>query len=165
MKKIRNIALILLMTLVMVTSVPCVAFAQEEGTNEESGFEVYNGFGELIGTFESLEDAEEYINGNSKAKSSIDGFKKMCNFVSYVVGFVFTASQILEVFDIWASDVSAKEKIAETIRIVVPQSILDGMARDGKSAYLYGTTDSNPYPPHSYQGATWLKANTYYVVG
>lgn len=164
MTRLKHIALVLLTMLLMITAMPCMACAQENETDADSGIRVYNGFGELVGTFDTLEEAEDYINSNTNVRSSIDVFKKICKFISTVIAVTFRMSDIVEVYTASISYASTEEKIAEIIRIVVPQSILDGLARDGGTAYLYGTTDSNPYPPHSYQGATWLKTNTYYVV-
>lgn len=47
---------------------------------------------------------------------------------------------------------------------IVPVSTIVELINSGRSGYIYGTNAPNPYPPHSYQGATWIRTNTDSVI-
>ena len=87
------------------------------------------------------------INTLIKLFGAIDTMAKVVGICTTVIEYARNEGMMLEIID-----------------IIVPQSIKEGLARDGKSAFLYGVNVPNPYPPHSYQGATWVKNNTYYIV-
>ena len=76
MKRIIKIMTTLVVTLLLVTVLPCATFADDSDASEESTYEVYNGFGELIGTFNSFEEAEAFVSGNNgNARSSSNAVK------------------------------------------------------------------------------------------
>ena len=164
MKRIIKIMTTLVVTLLLVTVLPCATFADDSDASEESTYEVYNGFGELIGTFNSFEEAEAFVSGNNGNARSSSNAVKICKFIIKLFGAIDTMAKVVEIFTTVIEYAGNEGMMLEIIDIIVPQSIKEGLARDGKSAFLYGVNAPNPYPPHSYQGATWVKNNTYYIV-
>ena len=164
MKRIIKIMTTLVVTLLLVTVLPCATFADDSDASEESTYEVYNGFGELIGTFDSFEDAEAFISGNDGITRFSSNAKKICKFIITLYNVIEIMAEVVEIFTTLIEYAGNEEMMLKIIDIIVPQNIKEGLAREGKSAFLYGVDAPNPYPPHSYQGAMWVKNNTYYIV-
>lgn len=161
MKKIIKIMTTLVVTLLLVTVLPCAAFADDSDASEESTYEVYNGFGELIGTFDSFEDAEAFISGDDVNARSSSNAIKICKFTIKLIDIMIT---IVRIYSTALEYAKSEEMMIEIVKAIVPEEIKEGLAKEGKSAFLYGVDAPNPYPPHSYQGAMWVKNNTYYIV-
>lgn len=161
MKKIIKIMTTLVVTLLLVTVLPCAAFADDSNASEESTYEVYNGFGELIGTFDSFEDAEAFISGDDGNARSSSNAIKICKFA---IALIDVMIKIVRVYSTALEYAKSEEMMIEIVKAIVPEEIMEGLAKEGKSAFLYGVDAPNPYPPHSYQGAMWVKNNTYYIV-
>lgn len=133
--------------------------------DEPELYEVYDGYGNKIYEANSLEEAENYIfylKGKTKSNSN---FKKLVQFFVFLVTATQTySSGIATIYRTvqWAQN---EAEFLDVLDEVVPYSTLKEMFTSGKRGYLYGVDEVNPYPPHSYQGAMWLKSVTYYVLG
>lgn len=126
-------------------------------------YKVYNGHGEVVYIAKTFEDAEAYIlNGNARSINYVKLAKFGAKLGGYVSG-ILTVLTVIELVYRTVQYANGEAEFIDIIDVIVPVSFLQELAQNGKTAYLYGTTGVNPYPPHSYQGATWLKNNTYYI--
>lgn len=162
----------------------CVGFnfmsisANEIDTNKTSGtdtpqVEVYDGFGNLVYECDTLDEAEAFINGETahsidnngiQGARSVGEFLKLCKFVGKKLS---AAGAIITTIAVIYKTVQYAQGEADFIDIIdqiVPASTIIELFNSGRSGYLYGTSAPNPYPPHSYQGATWIRSKTYYVI-
>lgn len=117
---------------------------------------MYNGFGEEVYSANSLEEAEEFINGSNKTRSA-KPYTLVCKFTQAVVTTIAVIYKTVQ----WLTN---ETDIYDLINTIVPYKALEEMAEKNKCAYIYAVDSINPYPPHSYQGATWKKTNSYYVL-
>lgn len=116
---------------------------------------MFNGYGELMYTSDSLEDAEQYLaalnsNTSERSISSVfkvarTAFKKLPNLSTPVMVLCVTYSDI--------------------IIEIIPLNTLKEIAASLDEVIIYSRSSKifNPYSPHSYQGSMWKKNNFYYV--
>lgn len=148
--------------LVLVVAMLIVGFAQFKALCEDDDKEytVYNGFGEEVYVADSLEDAEDFINGNINTRTAKD-FLLICKFTAKIVITTLSAIEFIYRTVQWLQN---EADMTDLINEIVPYKVLEEMAEKNKRAYIYAKDSFNPYPPHSYQGATWRKTNSYYVL-
>lgn len=133
--------------------------------DEPELFEVYDGYGNKIYEANSIEEAENYIFYlKGKTKSNSD-FKKLVQFFVLLVTTTQTYTTGIAVIYKAVQWAQNEAEFVDVLDEIVPYSTLKEMFTSGKRGYLYGVDEVNPYPPHSYQGAMWLKSVTYYVIG
>lgn len=147
--------------------------SNEVPTSENAQVEVYDGFGNLVYVCDSLEEAEVYINSSQNAQmdsndsvnpTSVGTFFKLCKFFGKYLnaaGMVITGISAIYMTVQYAR---GEAEFIDIVDQIVPVSTLMNMFNSKRSGYIYGTNATNPYPPHSYQGATWIQMNTYYVI-
>lgn len=165
MKKVLSFFLVLTLC---ITALPLsfleVRAAEEEPQTEEV-YEVYNGFGELEFTASSIEEVEKKLNEDYSTTRGVNSFIKLCKFGAKFVGGVGTLLTVIDVVYNFISYANGKAQLIDVIDAIVPYSTLKKLVNSQKRGYLYGKNAGiNPYPPHSYQGAMWLKSQTYYVI-
>ena len=154
-KLIRNL-LVFVVAMLIVGIMPFKAQCEDD----EGKYTVYNGFGEKVYVTDSLEDAEDFINGNTNTRSAKE-FQLICKFVaSKVIATLATIEFIYRTVQ-WLQN---EADMTDLINEIVPYKVLEEIAEKYKCAYIYAKDSFNPYPPHSYQGATWRKTNSYYVL-
>lgn len=175
-KKLSSIICFVLSLLVTCSALPMNISAAEP--EEDKIFEVYDGYGNLVYEANSIEEAEEYI-GNALGLTNdptVDGennvngtrsaasFLKLCKFAGKFISGVATVLTVIDLIYTFSQYCNNEATLYDVIDTVVPISVLEKLASNGGKAYLYGSNSFNPYPPHSYQGATWVRTNHYYVV-
>ena len=167
MKKILSfcLAFAICLSVLPISSLEVCA-AEDDEEQSETTYEVYNGFGELQFTASSIEEVEYRLNGNSDPNSrSLEGFIKLCKFGAKYIGTVGTILTVIDFIYTTVAYANGEADFIDIIDTIVPYSTLQSLISSGKRGYLYGKdAGPNPYPPHSYQGAMWIKSQTYYVI-
>lgn len=154
MKKIK----IMFVVLSVLCILPITGVAAEENT-----YDIYNGYGELVYVADTLEEAEDYIMDQQDEKSA-RGFKKICQFSAKKLGVVGVVLTAIDVIFTFTDYLKGEADMIDVIDAIVPISVLERLLVEGNSGILYFNEGFNPYPPHSYQGVMWVKANSYYVI-
>ena len=152
--------------LIIFNGIALSAFAAEmPAEKEKKQYKVYNGYGELVYTADSLEEAENYLKNLqcSQGRSSSSGaqivFKTaLSGTVNALLLIGYTAYAINKY---QMGEIEAKEIITTIISPPSLEEIIEFNTRIG--VYSVGTSVINPYPPHSYQATTWIRNNFYYV--
>lgn len=169
MKK-RIIVLFSLLTFIITSNLGVLttsAQTLDKGTDNNAKYKVFNGYGELMYTSDSLEDAEQYLaalnsNTSERSISSVfkvarTAFKKLPNLSTPVM--VLCVTYKVGQYALGKADVS------DIINEIIPLNTLKEIAASLDEVILYSRSSKifNPYPPHSYEGAMWKKNNFYYV--
>ena len=168
MKKVIAILSMFLFTFTSSTST--LVYANELQTNSKSSmeeqYEIYNGEGELLGVTNNLDEAEEYLSRLNSENSDERG-STVYQVAKTVIGkaspIILTTCVVYKVGQV----VLGKAQVIDVIDLIVPVKTLAEIAGTVKNLRIYSNsiTVSNPYPPHSYEGATWAKRNFYYIIG
>lgn len=177
MRKIFKTVLILICSTFMCLNCTTIGAKEiqsnEIPTSESSQVEVYDGFGNLVYVCDTLEEAEFYINNNEHEQTSsinavnpasVGSFFKLCKFFGKYLnaaGMVVTGIATIYMTVQYAK---GEAEFIDIVDQIVPVSTMINLFNTKRSGYIYGTNASNPYPPHSQQGATWLQMNTYYII-
>ena len=142
----------LILSLLLTCFVPIRASAttiRKSTTN--SPVTVYNGMGEYVGEFESIEDFQTKFLGINENQKGVAAWLLTAATIYGVVSMINDVSYIL-------TGIDAKVWIRENVAVPFYQ--------EAKNMKLYSVSGgiSNPYPPHSYQYIQFNQTNYYWVV-
>ena len=161
MKKVLCFILCLIMMVgVLPTKISTVSALEDN----DKVYELYDAYGNLIFTGESLEEVESYMN-NSNSKGVASTFRKICKFGGKFVSGVSTVFTVIAVVYATADYLKGETDMITAIESIVQISVLERLAKEKTFGYLYANPSVfNPYPPHSYEGVLWIRNHTYYVL-
>ena len=91
-------------------------------------------------------------------------FFRLCKFIGQKLSVAGTIVTAIAVIYKTVQYAQGEADFIDIVDQIVPASTIIELFNSGRSGYLYGTNLPNPYPPHSFQGATWIRTNTYYVI-
>lgn len=162
----RIVSLVLCMS-VLFGTMGANAFAAENNKNVASAtqYKVYNGYGEIVYTADSLEDAEAYISGTNEGtstRSARSAWLVAKTLIKVGTTLALSGAVLYEVNGVMAGE----STIIDVIDLFFPASTLVEMATNRDVIYVYSSSGVvvNPYPPNSYQGSQWYRTNFYCVV-
>lgn len=157
----KGTAVLLTLAILICSSGMSVFAIEQEGTSQKS-YEVYNGYGELIHVADSLEEAESYIpNANCDTRSSGAALLAAKTAIKKAVPIVVGACVLYKTYK-WTQ---GEAELIDILDVIVPVKTLQEIVAERSQLNLYATANgTNPYPPHSYQGATWIRSSFYYIV-
>lgn len=127
-------------------------------------YELYDAYGNLIYTGDSLKEVESYMN-NSNNRGADAAYKKICKFGGKFISGVSNVFTVIAVVYATADYLKGESDMISAIESIVQISVLERLAREKIFGYLYANPSVfNPYPPHSYEGVLWIRNHTYYVL-
>lgn len=146
MKKIKRLIAVFMSTIVLFGTFGVKALAAEAETT--SKIKVYDSKGTLIEELDSSEELNKY-GINEDERSAKTKIMKLVKELGKELVIEFLKAGISDGF-----------KYLKEYKITIP--VID----DGESATVYSLDGNiyNPYPPNSYEGATWINTNFLVVV-
>lgn len=162
----RIVSLVLCMSVLFGTMGSNV-FAAENNEKAASAtqYKVYNGYGEIVYTADSLEEAEAYISGTNEGtstRSARSAWLAAKTLIKIGAKLALSGAVLYEVNGV----MTGESTIIDVIDLFFPASSLAEMATNRDVIYVYSSSGLvvNPYPPNSYQGSQWYRTNFYCVV-
>lgn len=162
----RIISFVLCMSVLFGTmGLSVFAAENNEKATSTNQYKVYNGYGEIVYTADSLEDAEAYISGTNEGTSTCSA-RSAWMIAKTLIKLIPTLTLIGATYYTVNSAMVGESTVIDIIDIYFPASTLIEIAENRNVIYVYSTSGLvvNPYPPNSYQGSQWYKTNFYCVV-
>lgn len=147
MKKILQISLIITMFICSISPV----FAKSTSVDTSETFTVYNSDNIALATFNTLEEAEQFIRLQNNEKINPGQAWEVLKAIIDWTGRIIT---LITVYD----------EISNPQSWLNQRFVFDNTTDAEVIVYSNDGKVSNPYPPNSYEGWYWEKNNFYYVL-